>query len=265
MKSYLLGGIAAACIIILGAALPHDADAFTLPAGCENLSLAKYDTDGDGLDDRYESCVVFTNPNAADTDGDGIDDFTELVSGFSPRYGNGAKLIDVDSDGDYLNDDWELKLGTGLMTPDSDGDGYLDGTEVAAGYDPRDPSPSAKLKKLIEVHDKQLRLTYSMGGIVLGTLPVSTGKPATPTPHGDFTVLRKIDEKAYIGPGYDLPGVKYNLWFAGSGAGRYYIHSAYWHNSFGRWPVSGGCVNVRLDDMAHLYWWAQTGTEIVIS
>jgi hypothetical protein len=203
-----------------------------------------------------------TDATKADTDGDGIADGVEVGAGYSPRHGK-KKLIEVDSDKDYLNDDWELKLGTGLMDPDTDGDRYLDGTEVMASFDPRTAGP-VTLEKLITVSDKALRLTYSMGGVTLGTIPVSTGKSKTPTPHGTFTVQDKIPVKSYVGPTWNYPGTKYNLWFTTKNGWRYYIHGAYWHDKFGRFPVSGGCVNVRYEDMAYLYPWAQHGTKIVI-
>lgn len=42
----------------------------------------------------------------------------------------------VDSDGDLLTDEREAQLGTDPRKKDSDGDGYLDGVEVANGYNP---------------------------------------------------------------------------------------------------------------------------------
>ena len=42
----------------------------------------------------------------------------------------------VDSDGDLLTDDRELELGTDPNNPDSDGDGFWDGVEVANGFNP---------------------------------------------------------------------------------------------------------------------------------
>lgn len=42
----------------------------------------------------------------------------------------------ADSDGDFLTDEREEELGTDINNPDTDGDGYLDGIEVANGYDP---------------------------------------------------------------------------------------------------------------------------------
>ena len=41
------------------------------------------DTDGDGLDDRYEVEVLGTNPRLADTDGDGSNDMEEMKAGTS--------------------------------------------------------------------------------------------------------------------------------------------------------------------------------------
>ena len=108
------------------------------------------DTDNDGLTDRQETTVYFTDPYSADTDNDGHGDKIEIDGGYSPHRGDYQKLIQVDSDSDYLNDYWELILGTGLMNPDSDGDLYLDGTEVAAGYDPlnKDPIQLEKLNRI---------------------------------------------------------------------------------------------------------------------
>jgi len=62
------------------------------------------DADGDGLTDQQESAVYFTDPAKADTDSDGYSDGQEIDSGFSPRFGDKKKLIEVDSDKDYLND-----------------------------------------------------------------------------------------------------------------------------------------------------------------
>ena len=51
---------------------------------------------------------------------------------------------DIDRDG--LPDALEALYKTDAFTADTDGDGYLDGTEVAAGYDPTIPSPDDKLE-----------------------------------------------------------------------------------------------------------------------
>ncbi len=51
--------------------------------------------------------------------------------------------------------------------------------------------------------------------------------------------------------GYDLPGVGWVSYFAGSGAA---IHSTYWHNDFGQ-PKSHGCLNVAPGDAYWLFRW----------
>jgi len=55
-----------------------------------------------------------------------------------------AKLS-KDSDNDGLSDLEEARLKTSPFNPDTDGDGFLDGTEVATGYDPLRPSPADKI------------------------------------------------------------------------------------------------------------------------
>jgi hypothetical protein len=219
------------------------------------------DTDGDGISDTDEITIYATDPKLADTDGDGFLDGDEIVRGYSPRFGDKKKLIQVDSDKDYLNDAWEIALGTGIMNPDSDGDGYLDGTEVAAGYDPLNPE-KVKREKLIAVDIKTQHLTYFFGDIEMASFPISGGLKSMPTPTGDFTVLDKVPVKHYGGPGYDLPNTKWNLHFTTRKFG-YYIHGAYWHNDFGK-PKSHGCVNVSYENMEPLYWFAQIGTKVLI-
>ena len=65
------------------------------------------DSDGDGLSDE-EELTLKTNPNIIDTDNDGLSDYEEV----------------------YI-------YSTDPLNPDTDGDTYLDGTEVESGYDPR--------------------------------------------------------------------------------------------------------------------------------
>jgi hypothetical protein len=216
------------------------------------------DSDNDGLTDLQETTIYFTDPNNSDTDGDKFLDGEEVKTVYSPLFGEKKKLIQVDSDKDYLNDAWEIVLGTGLMNPDSDGDGYLDGTEVAAGYDPLDSQPN-KLPKKIKVNLAKQNLEYTFGDKVLGSFAISSGVKKMPTPKGNFTVLSKIPVKRYTGSNYDYKNTKWNLNFKSG----YYIHGAYWHNKFGQ-VMSHGCVNVAYENMEYLYWWAQVGTPVTI-
>lgn len=214
------------------------------------------------------AAVVFFVPatpvaaQTVDTDNDGYVDAVEIENGFSPRHGDGARLVDVDSDGDGLNDAWELKLATDPQNPDSDGDGYRDGAEVTAGYDPRSPAP-AKVGKRITVDLAAQRLTYFFGATALEEFPISGGLAHWPTPRGKFKILAKVPVKHYGGPGFDYPNTKWNLHFT-TAKYRYYIHGAYWHNDFGQ-PKSHGCVNVAYANMERLYAFAQIGTAVEVT
>ena len=219
------------------------------------------DADQDGLSDIDEIEKYHTDPNNSDTDSDGYSDSLEITHGYSPRHGDSKKLIQVDSDKDYLNDAWELILGTGLMNPDSDGDLYLDGTEVAASYDPLDSQP-VKLEKLIKVSLANQRLEYFFGDKLFDSFLISSGLDSMPTPEGEFVVIDKVPVKHYGGGDYDYPNTKWNLHFT-TQRYRYYIHGAYWHDNFGK-QMSHGCVNVDYEHMEPLYWWAQHNTKIII-
>jgi len=226
--------------------------------------LAFVDSDGDGLSDSDEETVYYTNKNLADTDADKYDDAKEIKYGYSPLVGDGKKMTEVDTDKDYLNDKFELAIGTDLKNPDTDGDGFLDGTEVAAGYDPLSDSHQ-KIDKLIKVDLKTQHLWYYFGDKLMSDFPISSGVTSMPTPKGEFKILDKVLIKHYGGAGYnfDYPNTKWNLHFT-TGKYRYYIHGAYWHNKFGQ-PMSHGCVNVEYQNMEPLYWFSQIGTKVVIN
>ena len=62
-----------------------------------------------------------------------------------------------------------------------------------------------------------------------------------------------------LGTYYDLPNVPYVVYFYKG----YGIHGTYWHSNFGH-PMSHGCVNVSIPDMALLYNWIDLATLIKI-
>jgi lipoprotein-anchoring transpeptidase ErfK/SrfK len=93
--------------------------------------------------------------------------------------------------------------------------------------------------------------------------PVSTGK-WHPTPTGTFHIWIKLrstrmqgGSKA-LGTYYNLPNVPYTMYLYNDEYPKtdgYGIHGAYWHNNFGH-PMSHGCINMRTEDVAKLYYWA---------
>lgn len=216
------------------------------------------DTDADGLNDYQEKEVYYTSVNNPDSDNDTYKDGEEVQNGYSPLQPK-LKLDKVDTDNDGLNDEWEIRLGSDIMNKDSDNDGYLDGEEVLNNYSPSDPKPD-KVTKRIEVSTKTLRLSFYFGNILLDNYPVSTGKPSTPTPLGKFEIIAKYPLKNYN----NLPNTKWNMHFATKNGWRYYIHGAYWHNKFGLETVSGGCVNLRYEDVENLYKFTPVGTEVFV-
>lgn len=56
---------------------------------------SNFDTDGDGLTDRVEVRIYHTDPLKKDTDGDSYNDGDEVVNGFDPTKGGGARLFNV--------------------------------------------------------------------------------------------------------------------------------------------------------------------------
>ena len=101
--------------------------------------------DGDGYSELRERYVTGTDPtvfNHVDTDGDGLHDWYETM-----LFGNLSQAGSGDFDGDGLANDQEMILQSNsvevICNPaefDTDGDGTDDGTEVAQGGDPSDPS-----------------------------------------------------------------------------------------------------------------------------
>lgn len=225
--------------------------------------LASVDTDSDGIPDETEKNVYHTDPENSDTDGDGFSDYDEIYNGYSALHGNRLKMGIVDSDSDGAPDSWEVKLGLNLKNPDTDGDGFVDGDEINAGYDPLGTSLE-KIKKLITVDLKTQTLKYYFNDVELESFLISSGVWSMPTPTGDFTVIEKVPVKHYGGAGYDFyyPNTLWNLHFT-TRTLRYYIHGAYWHNNFGK-RMSHGCVNVSYLHMSRLYEFAEEGTPIEI-
>lgn len=224
-------------------------------------SLMLLDSDGDSLSDYDETYVYHTDPQMVDTDGDGYNDAQEVRNGFSPHVVN-QRLSATDFDGDGLSDETELALKTDLGRKDSDNDGMSDRDEVYGGRDPLNASATTStVKRTVHVDLDRQQLTYFFNGIKLGTMPVSTGQPKTPTPPGSFKIIRKVPVVHYVGPGYDLPNTKWNLEFKRS----YYLHGAYWHDQFGIRTMSHGCVNMAYRDVEKLYAFLQVGDTVDIT
>lgn len=99
------------------------------------------------------------------------------------------------------------------------------------------------------------------GNRLIYEFPVSTGK-WWETPTGDFTIWYKIKYTRMSGGSgntyYNLPNVPFTMFFYNEDvpqARGFAIHGAYWHNNFG-YPMSHGCINMRIEDAEKLFAWA---------
>ena len=113
----------------------------------------------------------------------------------------------------------------------------------------------------------------TQSGMVLKTYKISTGKPSTPTPRGEFLIHRKqelrISSQAVP---YRMP--RY-MSFTKNGAyglhalpylGRIKEQSPYWQEALDHIgiPVSHGCIRFLPDEVEEIYEWAEVGTTVVI-
>lgn len=223
------------------------------------LVLADADFDADGLSNDMEN-KFGTQVYAADSDGDGFTDIEEIRNGFSPLLAGGKVLPTTDADNDKLLDWQENWFGTDINRVDTDGDGFTDYDEVMSGHLPTDVSTSTELMRNIIVDKTKQQLHYTVDSIRILSMPVSTGNPGTQTPNGEFAIQRKIPVMRYTGPGYDLKGVTWNMQFLP----HYYLHTAYWHNDFGKRTHSHGCVNLKEADAALLYKYGTVGQKVTV-
>ncbi|OGK24172.1 hypothetical protein A3A46_00480 [Candidatus Roizmanbacteria bacterium RIFCSPLOWO2_01_FULL_37_13] len=98
---------------------------------------------------------------------------------------------------------------------------------------------------------------------------ISSGK-WNRTPTGNFTVWTKIRSTRMTGGSgadyYNLPNVPYVMFFSNNevpATSGYSLHGTYWHNNFG-YPMSHGCINMKITDAEKLYNWADNKIKVTI-
>lgn len=121
----------------------------------------------------------------------------------------------------------------------------------------------------------QEMVAYQDGCVVRGT-PVTTGRPALPTPEGTFHVFYKTSPFTMVSPWppgspfwYPTTPVTWVMEFAGGG---YFIHDAGWEalDQYGPggennpYAASHGCIHVPTDTMQWLYSWTPLGAEVIV-
>ncbi|HXA28189.1 MAG TPA: L,D-transpeptidase [Candidatus Angelobacter sp.] len=125
--------------------------------------------------------------------------------------------------------------------------------------------------RVIVVSLARQELTAYEDGKPFASTLVTTGRPALPTPPGNYTVLRKnhpwkmTSDFPPSSPYYYPPTwVQWTLWFRNDG---YAIHDAPWRGSYGPGTESAGshgCVNVPMPIMETLFNWADVGTRVIV-
>lgn len=172
-------------------------------------------------------------------------------------------VVPVDSDGDGLTDEMELKFGTDINNPDSDGDGFKDLRELDWAYNPLSSSTD-KLTQKIEINLKKQRLSYFVGGVKWREFKVSTGKASMPTPKGEFKILNKTKKAWSRTYGLWMPywmGVtgsvgihELPIWPSGYREGENHLGT----------PVSHGCVRLGVKDAPYLFSRVESGVAVKI-
>jgi lipoprotein-anchoring transpeptidase ErfK/SrfK len=222
------------------------------------------------------------------------DDFDALTAAVTPPANSIAALISarasaysamsdarqvVQSAISYKVDPGTVPNQLDSLQSELDTTGTADGFGAVAGAASALVSPletkvvtaSLGVGKVILISLGDQKLTAYQDGVTLLTTPVTTGRPALPTPAGSFLVVRKSHpwlmhsdfprSSPYWYP--DSP-VTYVLWFTNQGHG---IHDAPWRGTYGpgtQAAGSHGCVNVPFAAEKQLFEWAELGTRVVI-
>jgi hypothetical protein len=140
------------------------------------------DSDNDGIPDKNETNIYGTDPNKIDTDGDGINDGAEIT-----LWGNDWNA-DFDQDG-LIN----------LLDPDSNNDGYPDGSSppppasTPALPDPVLPAPTLEIGEVQINHNWQyveLKKSFRDPIVIAKSISLNGSDPAV-------IRIRHVDEKGF--------------------------------------------------------------------
>jgi lipoprotein-anchoring transpeptidase ErfK/SrfK len=97
---------------------------------------------------------------------------------------------------------------------------------------------------------EQTAIAYEGDKPVYGAL-IASGVAGSPTVQGTFRTWWRLVSRRMAGPGYYLEEVTWTCYFSGG----YALHTAYWHDNFGR-PRSHGCVNLSPYDAWWIFQWS---------
>jgi hypothetical protein len=135
-------------------------------------------------------------------------------------------------------------------------DRWVEGTWVALAQESRRPATIHADMHWVALSLARQTLVAYVGDRPVYAAMVATGRAASPTPAGQFTVRQRAERErmaggsATGGSAYFIEDVPWVSYFHGG----YALHGAYWHDSFGQ-PRSHGCANLSLYDAWWLYRW----------
>jgi lipoprotein-anchoring transpeptidase ErfK/SrfK len=120
-------------------------------------------------------------------------------------------------------------------------------------FNEQDPYRNYPYNITVNVANK--KLTLFKDGKLLKTYPIAVGKPSTPTPKGNFTIINKAHN----------PGGPFGSRWLGLSApnGDYGIHGTNNPSSIGK-AVSNGCIRTYNNNIIELYNLVPVGTPVKI-
>ncbi|MCB0253241.1 MAG: SH3 domain-containing protein [Anaerolineae bacterium] len=139
-------------------------------------------------------------------------------------------------------------------------DRWVYGQSVAVASERARPSAIGPNEHWVGVNLSQQTAVAYEGDRPVYAAMVATGLPGTPTVRGIFRTWQRLDHRkmsggsAATGGYYYLEEVTWTCYFYSG----YALHTAYWHDAFGR-PRSHGCVNLSPYDAWWIYQWSAPG------
>lgn len=127
--------------------------------------------------------------------------------------------------------------------------------QVANPLKPKEGLNGAPTKRevIVSIPDRKLALVED--GVVMSIYPVAVGKPSTPSPEGEFTIVNRIVDPTYYHKGKVIPSGAGNpvgtRWIGLSEKG-YGIHGTNEPKSIGK-AASHGCIRMAKADLEELF------------
>lgn len=131
------------------------------------------------------------------------------------------------------------------------------GGSSSFSFDPPAQQPSNPANVKLKLSTGAQRLYVVEGDKVLLATPVTVGTPSTPTPHGNYTIYSKQEQRRRV----SSPGAGYPMTYWMEFKSAYGLHWGFIKPV----PATHGCVRIPLKAAAKVFKLIRTGTPINIS